>query len=99
MPAQSTSEPKSSDESAASVSLEDSEAYGMVFGEYHASTDADPNALEKQPTRVSVHSPAAFPDGGREAWMCTAGAFFCQFCSFGTTPSISPHRKHLTNVL
>lgn len=27
--------------------------------------------------------PSQFPDGGKDAWLCLAGAFCCLFCSFG----------------
>lgn len=39
--------------------------------------------LEKKETLMSIRSPAAFPDGGFQAWACTFGAFCCLFCSFG----------------
>jgi hypothetical protein len=39
--------------------------------------------LEKKETHMSIRNPAAFPDGGFQAWACTFGAFCCLFCSFG----------------
>jgi len=42
--------------------------------------------LEKKETLMSIRSPAAFPDGGFQAWACTFGAFCCLFCSFGMYP-------------
>ena len=32
---------------------------------------------------VNPWDPAAFPDGGLEAWLVVSGAFACLFCSFG----------------
>jgi hypothetical protein len=44
-------------------------------------------AILVEPSTVSPSSPATIPaetqDGGLRAWTCVAGAFLCQFCSFG----------------
>ena len=50
----------------------------------HEDVEADNlGDAEKQQTKLSVHDPRAFPDGGREAWLCVVGGFFCLWCSFG----------------
>jgi hypothetical protein len=33
--------------------------------------------------KVNPFSPQAYPDGGREAWLCVFGAWCCLFVSFG----------------
>lgn len=48
--------------------------------------------LEKQKTKISIHDAGAFPDGGKDAWLCVVGGFFCMWCSFGEyTRSLDIH--------
>lgn len=37
----------------------------------------------KSPASSETPNPAETQDGGLRAWTCVAGAFLCQFCSFG----------------
>ncbi|KAF2132194.1 MFS general substrate transporter [Dothidotthia symphoricarpi CBS 119687] len=38
---------------------------------------------EAAPQIISPMHPSQFPEGGKDAWLCLAGAFCCLFCSFG----------------
>ncbi|KFY92631.1 hypothetical protein V498_04829 [Pseudogymnoascus sp. VKM F-4517 (FW-2822)] len=41
------------------------------------------NESTEKPPVVTPWHPSQYPDGGFKAWLVTAGAFFCVFCSFG----------------
>jgi len=62
-----------------------------------APLSSDPQELARQLTdnpevvqQLAVDDIGPPPDGGREAWLCVAGAFFAIFCLFGFSTSALP---------
>lgn len=39
--------------------------------------------VNTQPEQISPFHPSQYPDGGKDAYLCLLGGFFCLFCSFG----------------
>lgn len=59
----------------------------------------DPQALVRQLSdnpeivqQLAVNDVGPPPDGGKEAWLCVAGAFFAIFCLFGFSEQRAPAR-------
>ncbi|KAH8151566.1 uncharacterized protein LAJ45_04187 [Morchella importuna] len=53
--------------------------------------------LEKVDTKVSIHHPSQFPDGGLTAWLAVLGGFSCLFCSFGWINCIGIFQGYYTS--
>jgi len=61
---------------------------------YPAPLSSDPQELARQLTdnpsviqQLAVDDIGPPPDGGKDAWLCVAGAFFAIFCLFGFSKS------------